>query len=113
MVFVEPGRIRLLPWDPHGRLVESRFAEIAQNGPDNDALETLRLIQDRYSDLMIDEEHRPYLGDAALTHLGLTLDRGTKSTVYIVIYPESLEILSVDYRDRKNLIGSEGLDDLP
>lgn len=113
MILVEPGKIKLAPWEPNGPRIESRYEEIAQNALDESSLETLRLIQDRYVPLSIDEEHRPYLGDAALAHLGLPLERGIKSTVYVVVYPESLAILSTDYRDKMNLLGSNDLDDLP
>jgi hypothetical protein len=113
MIFSEPGKIKLRPWTPQGAGVVQRYSELANADQTEEVLEALRLIQDKYAFLTIDDEHRPYLGDAALVHLRLPLDRGIKSTVYISVYPDHLAIISADYRDKKILDGSQFLDDLP
>jgi hypothetical protein len=112
MVLQEPGRIALRAWTNDGDQIAARYAELAASD-DEEALEALRLIQDRYQKLPIDKEYRAHLGDPALTHLGLTIERGRKSTVYVVVYPDQLNILSVSYRNEKLVSGSRWLDDLP
>src|ERR1700730_4366286 len=47
MVLVEPGLISFHDWVSDGERVAARFAQIAET-EDEDALEVLRLIQDRY-----------------------------------------------------------------
>ena len=113
LVFSEPGKIKLLPWSPHGEKVLGRYHELSQAEQTAATLEALRLIQDKYGRLLIDDEHRPYLGDAALTHLGCPLDRGVKSTVYVTLYPDCLVIMSTDLRNAALLQGIDLLDDLP
>src|SRR6267142_892534 len=88
MVLQEPGLIALLDWTNDGQRVAARYTELA-GSDDEEALEALRLIQDRYQKLPIDKEHRAHLGDPALTHLGVPMERGRKSTVYVVVYPMS------------------------
>jgi hypothetical protein len=112
MVFVEPGLISFRDWISDGEQVAARFAQIAAED-DDDALEALRLIQDRYQKLPIDKERRAHLGDPALAHLGLPIQRGSRSTVYVAVYPSRLDIFSVAYRNEKLVIGSPLLDDLP
>lgn len=112
MVFVEPGLISLRDWTNDGERVATRFTELAASG-DEDAWEALRLIQDRYQKLPIDKERRAHLGDLALAHLGLSIEREKKSTVYIAVYPDCIDILSVSYRNSKLVSGSRWLDGLP
>lgn len=98
MVFVEPNRISIRDWKVDGPEIERRYKEIA-NEIDADSHEALRLIQDRYGRLFISKERRPYLGDAALAHLGLPISRGARSTVYVAIFPDRIDILSPTYRN--------------
>jgi hypothetical protein len=45
--------------------------------------------------------------------LGLPITRGIKSTVYVAIYPDRIDILSLVYRNQKLVAGHVLLDDLP
>ncbi|WP_315751871.1 MULTISPECIES: hypothetical protein [unclassified Bradyrhizobium] len=99
MVLREPGFVRLLPWTPCGEQVRIRYEELAADEGSDDNLEAMRLLQDSYGRLQVDTEHRPYLGDAALAHLGISLERGVRSPVYVVVYPNSLGLLSVEARE--------------
>lgn len=103
----------MLPWEPHASQVLARYSELADAEPLNETLDALRLLQDKYGCLVIDHEHRPYLGDAALAHLGLPIDRGVKSTIYVAAYPNCLLIMSAYFRDKHNVLGAQVLDDLP
>jgi hypothetical protein len=112
MVLKEPGLIAIRDWTNDGQRIAARYAELAASD-DEESLAALRLIQDRYQKLPIDKEHRAHLGDPALTHLGLPIERGGKSTVYVVVYPDQLNILSISYQNEKLISGSRWLDDLP
>lgn len=112
MVLVKPGYISLRQWKGNGPRIEKRYKEIAKES-DVDALEALRLIQDRYKRLTINKERRPHIGDAALAHLGLPITRGMKSTVYVAIFPSQIDILSPAYRNAKLEAGHARIDDLP
>lgn len=112
MVLREPGFIRLLPWIPWGEQVVHRYQELAADEGPDDRLEALRLLQDTYGRLQVDAEHRPYLGDAALAHLGVSLERGVRSPVYVVVYPNCLGLLSVEAREFR-LRHAAVLDGLP
>src|SRR6266566_2199829 len=66
----EPGRIRLLPWQPFGdRLVERR-RELSQN-PEESQIEELIFLTERYRRVHIDKGGRFPLHDRELFHLGL------------------------------------------
>lgn len=112
MVMREPGFVRLLPWIPQGVRVADRFAEVSVLESSSENLEEMRLLQDSFGRLVLDVEHRPYLGDAALAHLGVPLGRGERSPVYVVIYPESVGIMSIAERQRRAGT-ARTLDDLP
>lgn len=112
MVFVEPGLISFRDWITDGERIAARLGQIAASD-DEDALEAMRLIQDRYQKLPIDKERRAHLGDPALAHLGLPVERGAKSTVYVAVYPSRIDVFSVAYRNQKLIVGSSLLDDLP
>ncbi len=112
MVFLEPGRLSLRCWEIDGPRIMARYEEFAGD-PDESGLEVLRLIQDRYGRLLIRKDRRPYLGDAALKHLGLPVVRGTKSTVYVAIFPNRIDLLGATYRTEKLIAGDPRLDDLP
>jgi hypothetical protein len=102
-----------MPWEPHGPRLVQLHEEISQAAESDENLETLRLIRDRYERLTIDNEHRPYLGDPALAHLGLPIQRGVKSTIYVAVYPRHIAIMSQEYRNKKLMFGASILDSYP
>ncbi len=112
MVFEEPGLISIRAWEPDGPRIQQRFAELSASS-DADAPQALRLIQDRYQRLVIPAQDRPSLGDAALAHLGLRVERGQKSIIYVCVSPEKIELMSPAYRDSKLTEGHPLIDDLP
>jgi hypothetical protein len=114
MVFSEPGLLRLRPWEPDGPRLLQLYQTLSAAPHDSEQkLQDLRSILDKYERLKIDNEHRPYLGDPALAHLGLPLHRGAKSIVYVAIYPEYIAIMSQEYRNKKLILGTQVLDDFP
>jgi hypothetical protein len=112
MVFVEPGLVSIREWEVDGPRIQQRFTELAVS-TDPDALHALRLILDRYQRLNIPATDRPSLGDAALAHLGLQVERGHKSLVYVTIFDDRIDIMSPAYRDAKLLDGHPLIEDLP
>jgi hypothetical protein len=112
MVFAEPGLISIRAWEPDGPRIQQRFTEIVSS-EDADALQALRLIQDRYQRLLIPAKERPSLGDAALSHLGLHVERGEKSLIYVCISRDRIELMSPAYREAKLTEGHPLIDDLP
>jgi hypothetical protein len=112
MTFNEPGLITISDWKKDGPRIQQRFEELSKSD-DADALEALRLIQDRFQRLNIPSKERPSLGDAALAHLGLNTERNRKFTIYICVYPDRVELLSHEYRNSKLLEGHPLIDDLP
>jgi hypothetical protein len=112
MVFSEPGLISIRCWQPAGPRIEERFAELASS-TDADAQEALRLIQDRYQRLIIPCGDRSSLGDGALAHLGLSLDRRTKSVLYVSVSSDRIDLMSSTYRDAKLIEGHTLIEDLP
>jgi hypothetical protein len=112
MVFAEPGLISIRDWQTDGPRIQQRFAELAISA-NPDAIDAMRLIQDRYQRLVIPAADRPSLGDAALAHLGLQVERGQKSLVYVCLFNNRIEVMSSIYRDRKLIEGHPLIDDLP
>lgn len=112
LVFVEPGLISVRNWQIDGPRIQQRYAEIS-NSTDADALQALRLIQDRYHRLLIPARDRPSLGDSALAHLGLPLQRGQKSAVYVCVFSDHIELMSPAYRNSKLIEGHPLVEDLP
>jgi hypothetical protein len=112
MVFVEPGLISIRAWEPDGPRIQQRFAELSASS-DAEAPEALRLIQDRYQRLVIPAKDRPSLGDAALAHLGLRVERGRKSVIYVCVSPDKIELMSPAYRESKLTEGHPLIEDLP
>lgn len=112
MVFAEPGLISIGPWEPNGPRIQQKYAEIASSD-DAEAAQALRLIQDRYHRLMIPAKERSSLGDAALAHLGLQVERGKKSLIYVCISLDKIELLSPAYREAKLIEGHPLIEDLP
>ena len=113
MVFSEPGFLKLMPWEPDGPRLLQLYEKISKDGESDENLEAVRLFLDKYERLNIDNEHRPYLGDPALAHLGLPIQRGAKSTVYVAIYPRYIAIMSQEYRNKKLILGTPILDTFP
>ena len=112
MTFREPGLIRLSEWAKDGPTIEARFAELS-NSVEAEAVEALRLIQDRYNRLRIPWKERASLGDAALAHLGVGTAKNERSIVYVSIFETSIDVMSVEFRNQRLLEGSPLIDDLP
>jgi len=110
MLLGHSGRISLLEWERAGKPVVDRHADLLASGEID--LEALRQIQDRYRRLPLNQERRPYLGDAALAHLGFDIGRGTRRTVYVAVYPDRIDLLSPSYRDSQLLESHPLLDGL-
>jgi hypothetical protein len=109
MLFLEPGRISIRDIGSAGRITE-RYGELVSN-PTPETLDLLRLIQDRYGRLYIPKSKRVSVGEPALLHLGI--QRGVKTPIYVAIFPTSLELLSVAYRNAQLLEFRADLEDLP
>jgi hypothetical protein len=112
MVFSEPCLASLRDWEVDGPRIVQRYMDLSKE-PNAEALEAMRLIQDRYGRLLISSGRSLYLGDAALAHLGLPIARGIKSIVYVVILPDRIDLLSSAYRNAKLIVGGAHIDDLP
>lgn len=112
MTFNEPGLITISDMKKDGPRIQERFKELSKL-EDADALQALRLIQDRFQRLMIAAKDRPSLGDAALAHLGLSTERDRKVIIYVCVYSDRIELLSQEYRNSKLLEGHPLIDDLP
>jgi hypothetical protein len=110
MVFLEPGYLSIRNLRADEIRIREKYEAIARDD-DTEALEFLRRIQDRYGRLRIPASRRPSLGDTALTHL--RVKRGEKTTIYVAIFPHSIEILSVECRDQRLLAITDELNDLP
>jgi hypothetical protein len=112
MVLREPGLIELRDWKTDGVRVTAALEEL-RNQDDDEALENLRLLADKYRLLHFDSGSVAHLGDAALAHFGFPIARGLKHNLYVAVFPRHLALLSPAYRDNKLLEGSRFLDDLP
>lgn len=112
MIFSEPGLISLRDWGLHSSSILERIGELSSSS-DEDSLEALRLIHDRYQKLVIPSKDRPTLGDEAVAHLGIDLDRGTKSLIYVCILPDRINLMSIEHRNAKLIRGHPLIDDLP
>ncbi|TGN78921.1 hypothetical protein EOW77_0028800 [Bradyrhizobium yuanmingense] len=112
MIFKEPGLIAICNWLPDGPNIQKRYEELAERS-DSEALEALRLIQSRFRRLSIPANDRTSMGDAALVHLGLPFERDKRSSIYVSILPDRIELLSPDLRNSRLLLGSILIDDLP
>jgi hypothetical protein len=110
MIFIAAGRISIRDLRLHGPGIQARYEELAAEG-DDEALEVLRRIQDRYGRLRIPKSRRPSLGDPALAHLGI--ERGQRSTIYVAIFPNSIDLLSPAYRNEKLISFEPQIEDLP
>ncbi len=112
MTFDEPGLITISEWKRDGPRIQHRFEELSRS-EDADALQAMRLVQDRFQRLIIPAKDRPSLGDGALVHLGLTTEKNQKFTIYVCVYSDRIELMSKEYRNSKLLEGHPLIDDLP
>jgi hypothetical protein len=112
MIFVEPGLLSIRDWNQHGPSIQQRFAKLSES-TDVDAIDALRLIQDRYQRLVIPARDRPSLGDGALVHLGLSVQRGQKSVVYVCVFSDRIDLMAPEYRNAKLIESHPLIDDLP
>jgi hypothetical protein len=112
MIFVEPGLLSIRDWKTHSPSILQRYAELSESA-DVDSIDALRLIQDRYQRLMIPAKDRPTLGDGALAHLGLSIERGQKSMVYVCVFSDRIDVMASDYRNAKLVESHPLIDDLP
>lgn len=112
MVFAEPGFVSIRAWEPDGPRIQQRFAEISSSS-DADASKGLLLIQSRYQRLIIPSRDRPSLGDAALAHLGLQVERGAKSVIYVCVSSAEIQLISTAYRNELLFEGHSLIEDLP
>ncbi|WP_374383135.1 hypothetical protein [Dongia sp.] len=110
VVLEAPGRLSIRSWLPDGPRVLERYQELLSQEGDP---ELLRRILDRYQKIVIRSDRRPYLGDIALTHLGLPIRRQEPTALYAAIFPDRIDLLSVAYRNQELLVGDAQLDDLP
>lgn len=112
MIFSEPGLISLRDWNFHSPLILQRIEQLSSSA-DEDSLEALRLIHDRYQKLIIPPRDRPTLGDEAAAHLGLNLGSGAKSLIYVCAMSDRIDIMSVQHRNAKLIQGHPLIEDLP
>jgi hypothetical protein len=112
MIFVEPGLVSIRDWKAHSPSILQRYAELSASA-DTDSIDALRLIQDRYQRLVIPAKDRPSLGDGALAHLGLSIERGKKSIVYVCTFSDRIDVMASDYRNAKLIQSNPLIDDLP
>lgn len=112
MIFSQPGLISLRDWKTSSPAVIQRLKELSDS-PDDEALEALRLIQDRYQKLLIPAKDRPSLSDAALAHLGIDVPRGPKFLIYVCTFADRIDLMSPQYRNAKLIEGHQLIDDLP
>jgi hypothetical protein len=111
MTFKEPGLITISDLKKDGPRIQERVEELSKS-EDPDAIVALRLIQDRFQRLLIPFKDRPSLGDAALTHLGLSTERNRKFTIYVCVYSDRMNLMSPEYRNAKLMESHSLIEDL-
>jgi hypothetical protein len=106
LVMEEPGRVRVLPWEPHGlKVVERRRA-----AAESEEYETILRLDDHYLRSTI-VAGRLVLPELAVTHLQ---PRRTRSaTFYVIAVADGLEIWSVAYRNGRRQTWPDDFEDLP
>jgi hypothetical protein len=110
LIFLSPGRLSIRDFANDGARIQQRYNELSAE-TDAETLEVLRLMQDRYGRLRVPKSRRASLGDPALAHL--ELERGQRSTIYVAIFPNYIDLLSLRYRNEKLIAYQEQIDDLP
>lgn len=113
IVLNEPGMLTFYNWDAEGqKILDKRLDLIKEVDADPNALEALRLLEDRYKRISIPKDLRPTLGLMIIQHLGLS--RGTGNVVYVTsIHQGRLIVMSPEFRNKKLLRSSDLLYDLP
>lgn len=107
----DPGRIKILPWDPYGHRVFQRRRELLTLEPTSEVLEAILEIEDRYLRQSIETGGRVNLSEMALTHLEIRADLPTYAI--LVCISDVVEIWSVTYRRNRRKATLDILDDLP
>lgn len=110
-VLDEPGRIILLSWKERSAELLAKRRALIEEAPEVDALQALRLLENRYKRINIPKELRPTLGPETLIHLDLPI--GVESHVYVTRVLDALEVMSPAYRNEHFLTTSEVLAGLP
>lgn len=104
-----PGRVRLLPWKPHGEAVARRRDELLAIEPKTPAIfEALRQVEDRYQLISLEKEPRFTPSPNISLHLSLAGD-----DFYLWRYPDRLEVWSPAYRNARLLEVAPEVEDLP
>jgi DNA-binding transcriptional regulator/RsmH inhibitor MraZ len=111
MVLVTPGRIILRPWDEAAEtILPLRKQLVGHPDPDEQALETMRVLDDRYRRFRIEADGRLRLLPFAIAHL-----EHEKPLLFLTLIrlPSRLEIWSMRQRDEALLQVHDTLDSLP
>jgi hypothetical protein len=111
LIFLRPGRISIRDLATYGPRIRERYNEIAADVQQQASLDLLRLLQDRYGQLYIPKSRRVSLGDPALLHL--QVERGVVTAIYVAVFPSSIDLLSVAYRNEQLMEIQSELEDLP
>ena len=113
-ILEEPGRIKISDWNTASLPVLERRKELINDlnrRQDDDVIEALRLIEDRYKKIRIPSDLRPTINNYLMLHLELSPENESK--IYIVSVSDNLIVMSSDYRNAKLLNFSTFLPDLP
>jgi DNA-binding transcriptional regulator/RsmH inhibitor MraZ len=97
-----PGRVRLLPWKPHGEQVRRRSAMLANSLAEN--VEALQDLHSVYERVTVDSQGRFVLPPGARLHLGVA-----HGPVIVWQLPKAIELWSPAFRDGRL---PEDVDDL-
>jgi hypothetical protein len=91
----DPGRVRLLPWQPFGEAVVKRRRELAQ-GADEEERNELILLTERFRRVHIEKNGRFPLQEREQFHLGLGSDTGWM--VLVICTAEAIELWNEQFR---------------
>jgi hypothetical protein len=91
----EPGRIRLLPWQPFGDRVIKRRRELTQDAEESE-IEELIFLTERFRRVHIEKSGRFPFHDRELLHLGLGPTTGWLTL--IICTPQRLEFWNEEFR---------------
>lgn len=110
-VFDEPGHMALFSWAERSPPVLIKRKELIHDAQEStEALESLRLLEDRYKRISIPQDLRPTLSIEALMHLELPV--ATVTYVYVIRIFDVLEIFSPTFRKQRST-NSDALAGLP
>jgi hypothetical protein len=110
-IFEEPGKVLLASWDTATPVLERRRELIEVAGRDVEAAEALRLLEDRYRKVHIQEGLRLTLTTDWFVHL--EPERGELVHVYVARTADALQILSPAYRNARLAEFLRSNEDLP